>query len=305
VTATTSSARSRSRLPVAPKGNTFFPPPHELSAVSQFGYALGAYRRKSALTIRRLPSGKATIYFAKDVRTTSGARIEAGLFCEGPRAKIWELDAECGEVIGFRVRAGVLDALLGRAARELRGLTVPLDEVWGSKAAALLDRILGAASSRDRRQLLARALIGAWREHAGADEFASRIARAIERQQGRTPIALLAERAGVSQRFLLRKFDECVGLTPKQYARIVRLRTTLARLADARGDLAGLALDRGFTDHAHLIHEFQDLIGCAPAEFADQRDRFGPLVGPSLGLSALPKCERQLYPWLGCVSFWL
>jgi AraC-like DNA-binding protein len=250
--------------------------------------------------VRRLPSGKATIYYATDV-CTAGGRIEAGLFCEGPRAKVWELDAECSEVIGFRVRAGALGALIGQAARDIRDRTVSLEQVWGHKAGSLVDRMFCAGSATERRELLARALIETCAAHADVDELASGVARAIERRQGRTTVAQLAGRAGVSQRVMLRKFDEAVGLTPKRYARIVRLRTTIAALADARGDLARLALERGFCDQAHLIHEFQDLVGSAPAEFADGRHQFGPAGAPCLGLSALPSCERNLYPWLGCV----
>jgi AraC-like DNA-binding protein len=283
------------------RNNVFFPPPPELSTTVQFGYVLSAYRRRSEPTVHRLPSGKATIYYATDVRIAGGKRMEAALFCEGPRARVWELDAECAEVIGVRVRAGALGALLGHAAREVRDRTLLLEQVWGSKAVALLERMFCAASTAERRELLARALIDACREHAGVDDLASRVAGAIERRQGRTTVAHLAERAGVSQRLMLRKFDEAVGLTPKRFARIVRLRTTIASLADARGDLARLALERGFCDQAHLIHEFQDLVGCAPAEFADGRHRFGPAGAPWHGLSALPNCERNLYPWLGCV----
>jgi AraC-like DNA-binding protein len=292
-------------LPVVRPPNSFFPPPEELSAAVQFGFTLQAYRQESKAAVRRLPSGRATIYYAADIRTSNGASVEAGLFCEGPRTRAWELDAECSEVIGFRVRAGALGSLLGRPAREIRGRTIPLASVWGSEASALLERMSGAASRRERRDLLASALIRRYRPSIDADDSACVVARTIERQRGGTPIALVARRVGVCERLLLRRFDESVGVTPKQYARITRFRATLAQLPEARGDLARLALERGFCDQAHLIHEFQALVGCAPAEFAGGRHRFSAIGAQRVGFRSLPNCERQLYSWLGHVSCWL
>jgi AraC-like DNA-binding protein len=284
--------------------NSFFLPPDELSAKVQFGFILRAYRGQAGAAIRRLPTGKATIYYAADIRNSSG-RLAAGLFCEGPSAKTWDLENECGEVIAFKVRAGALGTFLGGAAREVRGRTISLDAVWGREAFLLLDAMASAGSCKERRDLLAQELIRRVRAASSSDADARLIARGIERAQGRTPIAVVAARAGFSQRLLLKKFDEAVGLTPKQYARIARLRATLVQLAGARGELARLALECGFCDQAHLIHEFQDLLGCAPAEFIEQRHRYGPAGAPSHGSRALPRCERRLYPWLGQVSSWV
>jgi len=70
-----------------------------------------------------------------------------------------------------------------------------------------------------------------------------------------------------------RLFLERTGLSPKEMARVARLRSVLAQLAsDARADWADLANAFGYADQAHLIHEFQALTGKSPARYLGEAD---------------------------------
>ena len=79
---------------------------------------------------------------------------------------------------------------------------------------------------------------------------------------------------GLGERQLQRRFREAVGLTPKQFARIRRMRETAAGMLrpDARG-WAGVAADFGYADQSHLIHEFSQLTGLTPVAFEDRLRR--------------------------------
>jgi AraC-like DNA-binding protein len=78
-------------------------------------------------------------------------------------------------------------------------------------------------------------------------------------------ISQLASDLDVSQRTLLRSFNAAFGIGPKRFSRVFRIEKALeARL---RGDdWAGIAYDVGFTDQAHLIHDFKAIIGTSPEE---------------------------------------
>lgn len=78
-------------------------------------------------------------------------------------------------------------------------------------------------------------------------------------------VATAARRLHVSERHLRNLFVDGVGLSPKHFARIDRVRTVLAH-ARAR-PWADLAADVGYYDQSHLIGEFRRLMGVPPAAF--------------------------------------
>ncbi len=84
-------------------------------------------------------------------------------------------------------------------------------------------------------------------------------------------------RAGSSLRTLQARFRRCVGLTPKEYARITRLQATLRALDGGDAALSEVAADRGFADQAHATRELRRVTGLAPTQLraALRADREG------------------------------
>jgi AraC-like DNA-binding protein len=288
--------------------NGFFAPRPELKNKIQFGFVFSEYRCRGGNGVRRLPTGRATICYANAARSAAVDAPVTGLFCEGPRPKAWRLSLESGELIAFKVHAGALKTFLGIPARELRDRTVALDSVWGSRATALAERMASAESRMERIALLEQALVERCRASAEPNPITAAVAQ-MEQRSGRIQVAELADRTGHSQRSLLNRFDDWLGLTPKQYARLARVRASIVRLVATRDDtdsrLAALALECGFYDQAHMIHEFQDLLGHPPRGFIRQHRSFSPIGAPCSGRRALPLCEQQLYESLGQVSRWV
>jgi AraC-like DNA-binding protein len=92
--------------------------------------------------------------------------------------------------------------------------------------------------------------------------------RAILRAGGNLSIAALAPALGVTRQHLARAFAVHVGIPPKTFARVARVRRVLARArVAARVDWAVLALDAGFYDQAHLAGEVKELTGRTPTEW--------------------------------------
>ena len=60
---------------------------------------------------------------------------------------------------------------------------------------------------------------------------------------------------------------------PKQLSRILRFRHTSKLLRDGVENLAGLALDCGYYDQAHMIREFRLLAGTSPLRYLRQNGR--------------------------------
>ena len=79
-------------------------------------------------------------------------------------------------------------------------------------------------------------------------------------------VSNLAGHLGVSERHLRRAFDEVVGLSPKEYSRIVRFQRAFqsARMSPER-TWSRIAQFHGYYDQAHMIAEFRALSGQTPS----------------------------------------
>ena len=89
---------------------------------------------------------------------------------------------------------------------------------------------------------------------------------AIERASGQVRVEGLARQLGVSRQHLALQFRQHVGISPKLFARICRFRAAsqgLKRLAE-QPDWAQVALQYGYFDQSHLIHDFQDFARSSP-----------------------------------------
>jgi AraC-like DNA-binding protein len=150
-----------------------------------------------------------------------------------------------------------------------------IDLLWGRSAA---DRLADALwtrelSDRERLALIETQLLERLREAAPLAAGGALISRAvglIDSSAGGLRIDDLAAQLGVSRQHLAAQFRMRVGLSPKLYARICRFRRATAALkASPAPDWARLALDCGYFDQSHLIHDFREFAGSAPERFLD------------------------------------
>jgi AraC-like DNA-binding protein len=75
----------------------------------------------------------------------------------------------------------------------------------------------------------------------------------------------LATHLDISVRHLSRGFKAAFGVGPKQFARLVRVEKAVAARRDGCC-WSDIAQSCGFADQAHLIHDFQAIVGVAPEE---------------------------------------
>jgi AraC-like DNA-binding protein len=73
---------------------------------------------------------------------------------------------------------------------------------------------------------------------------------------------------GRTERTLLRRFTAQVGLSPKAFARVLRLHRLIASVPLRQEvDWARAASDYGYFDQPHLINDFRALTGTTPGGF--------------------------------------
>ncbi len=156
--------------------------------------------------------------------------------------------------------------LLGRPMSELTNLTPRLDELGAPVLTGLPERLADEPDWPRRFARLDAALLDALNgSPVRPDPQVAWAWRELERTDGATGVAQLAEGTGWSRRHLLTRFRAQVGLAPKAAGRVLRFRRACALLTGGgAGSITDVAAACGYADHAHLDREFRALAGCTP-----------------------------------------
>ena len=128
-------------------------------------------------------------------------------------------------------------------------------------------------------------LIDAWLRECvalrpAADAAVAAAVQAIEESHGMVALDALAATLGCSLRHLQRRFAVQVGIAPKLLARIRRFQRVFSAWRDDAGSLARVAAECGYFDQSHLIRDFRELAGTAPAAFLANQPEFTQLFLP-------------------------
>lgn len=169
-------------------------------------------------------------------------------------------------------------ALLGLPAGELAGVVVDLADLLGWDSVELIERMRATPTWSQRfavldEVLLRRATIGSTR--IGSEGPGSPLRRAwqcLTDSGGSVRIGDVADEVGWSRRHLAERFRQEFGLTPKEFARVVRFERSKRALLRGTPTLADVAADCGYYDQAHLAREWGALAGCAPSVWLASED---------------------------------
>jgi AraC-like DNA-binding protein len=88
----------------------------------------------------------------------------------------------------------------------------------------------------------------------------------IKKHNGIIKIKDLADSLAISQDPFEKRFRSIVGSTPKQFAKIIRLKNLIRKYPDI-ASLTEASYDAGYFDQSHFIKDFRLFTGKAPKEF--------------------------------------
>ncbi len=171
-------------------------------------------------------------------------------------------------VLGIRLRPTGAFRLLNCSLHALCDRSVDLHDVIGRAAAELGDRCTMATSDLT---CIEAAVTWIRSRLARAPELAHGLERALAEIQaggGDVTIAALDALGDASRARLTAAFRDCVGVTPKRFARIVRFRRALVLLTGSPLPLTEIAALVGYYDQAHMNAEFRSHAGLTPRALA-------------------------------------
>ncbi len=100
------------------------------------------------------------------------------------------------------------------------------------------------------------------------DQLATMAINIILKAQGAISIKDLTAQLYTTERSLERKFASEIGLSPKQFAKIIQFNYSLNKLNDSHySKLSDIGYESGYSDQSHFIKSFKKFTGKTPKEF--------------------------------------
>ncbi len=174
-------------------------------------------------------------------------------------------------VMGVRFKPGGSVPFFQFPASELHNQVMSLDELWDYRAGELQENLLKAPKNETRFLLLERFLLNMIVKPPEQNPVVDLALREFQKSPTLT-VNDVTNQIGISNRHFGQLFSDTVGLTPKLFCRIQRLRRVLHLLATKKNvDWADIAFTCDYFDQAHFIHDFRAFTGCTPTDYLKQK----------------------------------
>ena len=222
-----------------PDAQTIYPDGH-CELIAHLGHPMRAHHAQLGWQMQR------SLLFAAQHRTAIKLSASGPLDC-----------------FGVRLQPSASAAVAGRALGGLRDQVIDLATL-DSEFAAQFSRVVAYCAATDGMERLW-SLLAARFQALAIDARIESAVRALQAQQGRNRIEPMAADAAMSLRAFQIRFLECVGLSPKEFARVQRLQATLQMLDNGVESLSQVAAESGFSDQAHATRELHRLTGLTPS----------------------------------------
>lgn len=163
-----------------------------------------------------------------------------------------------GRVVGVAFRPGAFRTFLGAPVSSITDRAVAAAEVFGPGVPArpdvdAVEELLRSAGPR----------------HDPTAEWAGAVVRKVAAEPAIRRVDELAARFGTTVRRLQRVSADHVGVGPKWLIRRYRLHEVTERMASGEAaGWAGLAVELGYADQAHLVRDFAAMFGEPPTRYA-------------------------------------
>lgn len=214
----------------------------------------------------------------------SRSRVFRQAWISGMRRK-WILieAAPASSMVVIRFRPGGAYPFLGFDVDGITDVVDTLDDVLANATASLRDRVLSAETIPAKMRAVEIWLLERARRRLEPNPVIEYVTSRLFAPAGIRIADVVAE-MGYSQRHVLGQFRRWVGLTPKSYSRLRRFQQVLKTVTQASAvdplesaelraapppepDWVEIALDHGYYDQSHLVHDFRDFSGLSPGRY--------------------------------------
>jgi AraC-like DNA-binding protein len=173
-------------------------------------------------------------------------------------------------LIVFQLYPFVLKSLFKLNAKDLNDDCYDLTRLKSFDVPPLITQLTKAATLQKTIDRIASFLFSAF--ESSKELFDYKIQQAIEmiiEANGQLPVKALREKIKISERTFERRFITQVGLSPRQFSKIIQFQVSLNQLQTSDyAKLSDIVYDNGFADQSHFIRVIKAYTGKTPGQLA-------------------------------------
>lgn len=157
--------------------------------------------------------------------------------------------------------------LFGIPAKELTNQMVEIDLILKGIGANLEDQIMNSSSDEQRITIIENFVEKRLSKSKTTQLPVFELLKHIIQTDGTPTVKQLSSDHAISERQLERQFSQFAGFSPKQFIRIARFHHAIQFYGKEYLKLSDIALDCGYYDQSHFIHDFNRFAGIGPKEY--------------------------------------
>ncbi len=176
---------------------------------------------------------------------------------------------ENSNLFGIRLKSGTLSKLTKFPLFEIKNKTVEASLIIPEFNLEILEKLDELKSTEQKIQIIENEISSILStKKSSNDRHIFSVIEFIRHSSEPISIKKIAENHFISLRQLERKFKLKVGVTLKEYERIIRFKKTKEIIKTRPNEsLLHIAFDNGYFDHSHLTNEFKRFSGQIPSDF--------------------------------------
>lgn len=255
--------------------NTFLPSPQLRPYIDSYTFVNIQWNEmdKTADVWRLIPSGQASMLFVygdKHLYSVEGAneglRQTIPTFVVGQQTRpIWLKFSGHTQLLKVQFRPNGLSHLLPLEMNEITGQpAINLQDIWGTTVADFLDQIAGSAHP-EKSVAMSNHFFESKLLPLSKVDYIDYTLDQLHAGHGNSSIRTINQKLGITCRHLERLFRARVGLSPKEYGRIIRLNYALHRIRETDNSLTRISYESGYFDQAHFTRDFRSIAGVTPS----------------------------------------
>ncbi len=215
-----------------------------------------------------LPDGSMDIIFNFGNSTNSISKNSIGI--SGMMTKFSDKSFdENTNLFGIRLKSGMVSQLTNFPLFEVKNKTAEANLIILAFNLEILEKLEGLKSIEKKTLLVENEIYSILNtKKTSSDSLIFSVIEFIRYSSEPISIKKIAENHFISLRQLERKFKHQVGVTVKEYDRIVRFKKAKKNIETQPNEsLLHIAFNNGYFDHSHLTNEFKRFSGQIPSDF--------------------------------------
>ena len=150
---------------------------------------------------------------------------------------------------------------------EISDEVIDLSDLWKNIAREMEERIDFAGNNHERVLIIQEYLLKQLAGQKESDKVVEHWLWQVNFFKGQLSVEELSRKVNISQRQLGRRFNQTIGLSPKEFTGVTRFIHSLTHLKKYPSiSLTGIAYESGYYDQAHFIHDYKKYAGLTPGE---------------------------------------